>query len=550
MIYEKGDLWQMRLEDQRGIDSYCRDRGLTSLFLGEHVVLLWQLGWLKADLVRSLTPLDIPGLLEVASDEDGFVYADERTLQSKPEGWQGSASGLESPSDNLRLFFHPYRYYVLYRIEQLLSLRASPVQVLYKPDLYPRLLQQEIEGFQRFTSQEAFPANIASWTRVAALAILAEPTVHQRLFGQLRFPFHRGFEDQVRQIDAHWTEVERSFSSLGLDQLEKARADLCVSAEMLDPNKDIHTLIRLTRGEHRLTHIKGKLGGAMCLLSMAETFRRVSERLFDTQLKEEDELGFGLTPHGVKEAMYGSQRPLNAPNAVKAQFLRNFGLEFSPRVRWYVEGDTEYGAIREVLGAYSGIELINLSGNVVARRGKGVAFRDDLRADLAANRFSIISIDGDRSDFVRAVREAARANEICGAFFIATPDFEFANFTVSELAMIISQIASETSPAPTSPQEVERVIQGATSSDALLKALRKDLPDVASLVKGEKWGSRLMAYAWGKHENLPTSTVPIKRPIIAALEMALGATSANYLHTRKEFAVDPVSGLPVPRRRE
>jgi hypothetical protein len=110
MLYDKADLWQLRLQDQRGIDSYCRDRGLTSLFMGEHVILLWQLGWLRADLIRCPVALEAPGIVVIASDEDGFVYADERPLVAKPQGWQGSATDLASAPNDLRLYFHPYRY--------------------------------------------------------------------------------------------------------------------------------------------------------------------------------------------------------------------------------------------------------------------------------------------------------------------------------------------------------------------------------------------------------------------------------------------------------
>jgi hypothetical protein len=104
---------------------------------------------------------------------------------------------------------------------------------------------------------------------------------------------------------------------MGVEQLEKMREALCLNAEMLDRNKDVHTLLRLTRGDKRLSQIRGHLVGAMVLLTMAETIRRAAEKAFNTKLKEEDELGFGVLLPGVKESLYGTERPLNGNGIVK-----------------------------------------------------------------------------------------------------------------------------------------------------------------------------------------------------------------------------------------
>jgi hypothetical protein len=547
LIYENPDLWQLRLMDQRGLDSFCRDRGLISMFMGEHVDLLWQIGWLQADLVRSPTPLEISGLLLINTDEEGFIYADERSPAQRPRGWVGAASQVPDLPDKVGLFFHPYRYYVVVRIQRLLQLRATPIQMLYKSSLYPSLLRREIAAFNRFSSKPDFTLSTSAWNRTSAVAILAEPCVHQQLFGVLHFPFHRGFEEQLRLVDQHWHVVQDCLLSIGQEALEKTRVDLCINSELMDPNKDVHTLLRLSRGEKRLTEVRGNLGGSMCLLSMAETLRRAAERAFATQLREEDELGFGMIPKGVKGSLYGSDRPLDAPIAVKNELLRTFGLDFGTRARWYVEGDTEHGAIRAILGTYYGIELVNLRGSVAARAGRGLAFRESLRADLDAHRFSFVSLDGDRSDYLSAIRKALEEDEVCGAVFVSRPDFEFANFTITELSAFISAISRETDPGAPSPEALQQTLEGVKSASEFFHKLKSTFPETAPLDKGEEWGARLMRYAWENPETLPSSEPPKKRPIVAAVEMALGATSANYLHTRRDFRVDPDSGLPVPR---
>ena len=48
--------------------------------------------------------------------------------------------------------------------------------------------------------------------------------------------------------------------------------------------------------------LEGHLGGALLFRTMAEMLRRATEEAFDTTLREEDELGFGWMPEGVKDA--------------------------------------------------------------------------------------------------------------------------------------------------------------------------------------------------------------------------------------------------------
>ena len=100
----------------------------------------------------------------------------------------------------------------------------------------------------------------------------------------------------------------------------------------------------------------------------------------------------------MKKRMYGANRLLDADRSVKDQFIRKIGLDYGVRLRWYVEGDTEYYALESILGQFGAVELINLRGQVVASHGKGFSFRGDLRNDLKAKRYSFVSIDNDRSD--------------------------------------------------------------------------------------------------------------------------------------------------------
>ena len=70
---------------------------------------------------------------------------------------------------------------------------------------------------------------------------------------------------------------------------------MCREAEALEPNKEVHLILRLTERKYRLEKVKGVLGGATYLLTMAEMIRRSAETVFGTELPEEAEILLRLT---------------------------------------------------------------------------------------------------------------------------------------------------------------------------------------------------------------------------------------------------------------
>jgi hypothetical protein len=84
--------------------------------------------------------------------------------------------------------------------------------------------------------------------------------------------------------------------------------------------------------------------------------------------------------------------------AAKPYLAKDFGLFTGTAVRWYVEGQTEYFAISEMLpdAADLGIEVLNLNGVIASGRDKSALKRERLlKDDCASKRFSIMSFDGD-----------------------------------------------------------------------------------------------------------------------------------------------------------
>ncbi len=551
-LIERSEIWRLDLLDERHLDRYCHERGLMRSAMGQRIRQLWHLGWLHADIIISPSPLDWPGLLLVETTHSGSeVYADQRILQHRPGGWADAIRDLPDLPEGIELRFHPFRYYVMYAIGQLRRLRSSPIQILLGADGYQKFADFTTERFAELSSQPSFADKLNSYNSTAALAIATEPCFFELLFGRVRLSLSLGLSAHHDKVKEHWSIIQLAYQGLGLHTIEKLRMHLCIAAERLDPNKDLHTVLRLTRGDWRLTAIKGYIGGSLCLLTMAELLRRAAEQTFDQSLPEEDELGFGFPLPGAKAKVYGSARLVDDDIRVRNQFLRRFGLDCGVRLRWYVEGDTEYRALQSVIGSYSAIQLVNLRGQFVASGGKGLSFRDDLDNDLQAEIFSFVLLDGDRSDCARAARKAVEDDVICGMIYTSKPDFEFANLTLSELATVAASICATHGVPTPDPDSLDVSLKGAQTADEFLTAFNSVLPPGSAIHKGREWGEALMKFilAHPQWKN-PTTGELEDRPVVYAIDRAKESLSADYRATRKAVRVDPTTGRPVKRETE
>jgi len=276
---------------------------------------------------------------------------------------------------------------------------------------------------------------------------------------------------------------------------------------------------------------------------MAEMLRRQTEAAHAVQLPEEDELGFGWPSQDMKLHRYGNNRLLDGDSAPVNEFLRASNLDYGLRARWYVEGHTEYYAACygcEQLGA-DHVELINLQGEVAQRGGKGVAFRQNLRNDVANGIFSYISVD-DENNYAKAVRKAAEDDEICGLFAIATPDFEFHNFTLSELEEVLWSIAEDNGISPEVRPRLHAAIAKTKNATELLTVAGQVSPEL-NIKKGKVWGERLMAYAL-EHRGGRDGHI---RPVIDILEDAHRTTHYSYHYIRTHTRINPLTGRPIDR---
>ena len=539
------EITQHKLLKPGELVTYTHKHGL-SLLNKKYIIGLWRIGLLQADVIYSNTKLEIDGLVSVDKQDDAeYCYFDNRVVPNSKDGWKKTLTINSESIDGFELYFHPFRFYVLYHLERVIKYRISSMQYLLDPCGANRLVDMENEHLDKWSATEEFSQKIRDWNQIVDLAVFVEPWAYVRVFNTLRWQFPDDTDSFNQKKDLRFSQIKTYLREIGLEEVEKIREQICIDVELLDDNKVLHIILRMMNTRMRES-LNGNIGGSMLLFSMAEMLRLACEVTFDTELKEEDELGFGVWMKDIKKEMYGANRLYDAKRKVKNEFMRQYGLDYSVRARCYVEGETEAGALTSILGLSAGIEIINLKGRVAAK-GE-VAFRDSLKQDIESQIFSIILIDSDRVDYIRAIRKAAQHDEVCGLFFISKPDFEFGNFNLNDMATIIVDYAKSIDVYIFSVENVYRNIQGAKSGNELMKKIKNSMPELSDIAKGEEWGVLLMNYASQNPIYKPEEKEELtERPVNEVINILLRSLSIGYRTTRSKYTVSADTGKLIER---
>jgi len=539
------NLCQFDLLQPREFSDYVSKLGLSFILASETINGLWQIGLLHADLIKSTRKLNRVGIEYACTTDNGeYIYCDHRKIKVKRNGWANALKKAAKLPPYVKLYFHPFRYYVLWHLERVLHLNIFPMEFLRDVERYPDLAESVLTSINEVSKSDTFCDSLNKWNDDVATAVICEPCAYSKIFHKIRFrSFLYTHEAHQEALSSYKGLVYPLLAEIGVNEIESKRSDLCRMAEVIDPNREIHTLLRLANADVRLK-IKGEIGGAMLLLTMAETLRRATEEAFSVSLPEEDQMGFGKWMRGARKLIYGTERIFDAPEVVRKKFLGSCGLNSAPRFRCYVEGETEYGALDGYFTPESGVELINLKGQFVESKGKGLAFRDSLRQDKQSHILSIVILDGDRDDYVRVVRQAAKLDEMYGQFYIQNPDFELGNFSVAELEEILWNMALERGASSDSRLNLKVALDGVSSGDALIKAAKNSVPELNQLGKGAEWGEALMQFAMNNPNREDSSQ---KRQIYEIIEIIMRGLSSWYSNTPSEYRVDDQTGKLIER---
>ena len=540
-IYENEDIWQLDFLNPNKLATFNRDRKVD--LWEDHIIHLWQLGWVRAEIVRGTLASPIEGIdILEKQDEEESLYADNRNLGVVQIHVEEPVHELVEKIPDIVPYFHPFKYFAFWHIRQIMQLRIHPYQMM-SPNRYQEMLDHDIEFFYRWAQSESAKAQINRWDEITQLAIATEPCFYPQIIGSIRCPPQITVEDQRANIEEYQTQLKDHYLQIGIEPIKEIIRDLCISAEMIEPNKSIHSLLRFMNGGQRIK-VKGNLGGAILLKLMAEIIRRMAEWSFDIQLPEEDEMGFGMWVEGAREKIYGSKRIFDNGLLAKRQFIRELGLDAEVRIRIYVEGPTEFAAFSYLLKPLQQIEVFDLAGQFIQGKRKGLAFRENLILDDRSGVFSVIVLDGDREDNIRIVKKAAEEDLFCGQFYISRPDFELCNFSKEELIEIAWNLIDEVQKSEQHYLSLSNAVKMANNADDLIKAIRKEVPPLSQFAKGSEWGENLAEFA-ARKPDLAGSETP--RPVIDACQTAIRAIDIDYLNNRKNCRVDPNTGKLVRR---
>jgi hypothetical protein len=542
---DKNNCRQLKLFNSSELSRITRDNK-SSDFSEENINNLWQLGFLNADIVKSNRRIDIQGIVFLGNKDGLFLYGDERLLPVINDGYADSLSASEGIPLHINPFFHPFRCYVLYHIHRILKLNFSSIQILHNSKGFDELILWHIENINSFTSNPKTSVLLKYWNTITSIAAISEPVAHSVIFNEVTWDgFHDDHDIMIERLNKLHEMVIKLFLIIGEQPIEYYRKEICRDAEIIDPNKYLHLIIRLMNAGSR-NKLKGHISSAILFLTMAECLRRNLEDAFRKELPEEDECGFGTVFRDTKILLQGSTRVLDGNRVVANQFLRRFGLDYGIRVNVYVEGETEFEALISEFYTNSSILFINLRGQFVERRAKGIAFRESLRNDIKSKTFSLILLDGDVSDNFRAVRQAAEADEICGMFFVFEPDFEMHNFSISELAKVAANIVQDNGIEILPLEQIINHCSNATTAKDLLKNLHELSSNFLSISKGGKWGKALVNFAM-KNPLSKEFGDENDRTINRIIKIIHNSCSVSYEVTRQQYRVDPATGQLIKR---
>lgn len=438
---------------------------------------------------------------------NGIVTGDPGDFHKR--GWLTS-DGLNYKGDVL---FHPFRVY--------------PLQQIYIANK-PNWLTGSLDAEQIATTAQAR-------NKVIDLCILLEPIYWQIITGRLQWSAELNLDEVESRRQEYKSKVLELIETFDVGLWQKVHTSLRVDAAKLDQNDELYLLLRLSNWDQR-KKLKGDISNALWLRHIAEVVRRGFEEVHSVQWQEEDQ-AFGMWFAGGRKSTFGFERPLDNPIESKPYLTFNFGLFTGSAVRWYVEGDTEYYSIVYAISEpfKSGIELVNLRGNIESGKDNAaLKVNDWLQEDKAFRRFSIISLDCDVPANIKFIKSQVGKNNIVGYVAAHKPDFEFANFTVLELAEIAAMIdeAKDISGMAVRDADWSSVHSGRAFEDKYkLVSARKPRS-----LKGREWGEALAAYATD-HPN--RSDTGEQRPFWEEIRNALQGRKADYDFQSEMLGFDP-----------
>lgn len=438
-----------------------------------------------------------------------------------------SKSFIKSTTEiNYQAFYHPYRTFVLNNVFAEKRLNIVNTQLL-NPEGFVNLAKHHKNDIERYLSTQ-INNTIEYSDQITTLCIICETLFHSIIADGhycLTYPYSINSPNEMfKEIKQVREYLKALFVKIGFEKLVELRDSLSIHIDRADPNRSIHTIIRLIERNER-KRVQGALGLSILFSEMAESLRRAIEYAFDIELEEEENLQGRGTFKSYKEETLGTSRVMDDWQT-RNLYLRQKGIVYGLKTKLYVEGETEFFFFKEEFRHISSIEIVNLKGNVVQKNGKGVSFRDSLRSDIEKHIFSFVIMDNDVKDNYRALEKSVKDNEFFGQYYLCSPDFEVGNFSPDEMHQLFIN-ENEISNSRTS--EFENLKCTIQSGSKFFKVMSDIYPEYRNYDKGKTWGIAL--------HNFSNSKSTIDRLVDDLIQSVYRSLRWDYMDFRNRFMV-------------
>ena len=465
-------------------------------------------------------PVEIDGL--------GLVYGDRGETPDLKQLLGRAPTRI----DHGRSWWHPFQLWRASHVTRSLQISIASFQGLYGPDRYRQLVDQlfqhsdPLERLVRLTKDERWSESFA----VIGMLLAADPLVIEALTGRITTDALSGetFEGMFawRQELNHNCILSKNHCSV--EMLRRWHKEFAIDAELGDPLSGWRELIAYVPRRKRLT-LKGAALRAEDGYYQAEVLRRYLEIYHGvTDLPDEDLVRLGPHIPSYKERFFGRQTTTDGNRSVFRNVVRQYDLDPQPRVRWFVEGDTEIGFIerwaklRHVSLERAGIELLNLKG---VSRLEDPLVRAFLFLCQQEEIFVAMTVDGDNrsADRRRVLEHMSRSGLLPAGYAISEPDFEDHNFSCEVMLSAAGALNPNIEPVQSSQLETSPSDK-VTGLETVRKAYRK--LRTVELPKGKNWGIALADALNGT----PTAD---EAPIHNQFTRLLRGSRGNYMFSTK-----------------
>lgn len=448
------------------------------------------------------------------------------------------------------MIWHDFQLWRMDEIAKRLDLHLASEVFLGSHDSFISIAKKQLSEVSTQLIDFSNSAKNLEFEKVLCFLLAAEPLVISDLQNKItinEIELSQSLDGYFIWRDAFNYMTLMSELNIDVEFLKKWHKELAIKANLIDPIRNWRGLVRLAPRDKRLT-LDGKALRAEEFYYQAEIIRRFLERYLGVNdLPEEDDVMHGPQGAQVKKRLFGSTRTYDGSKSVGLNIVRQFDLDQQPRLRWFVEGETEVGFVKEMASqrhfdlTKNGVEVINLNGLGGLNSDRTEIF---LQISQSEEIFCIVCIDFDDQPANRNTLRKYASNKLLPAGFeVFEPNFVQANFLLNELAEIATEFANE--------HGAQCKITGTEISDEMAqrklpaeKAIARVLSKnkVYDFAKGESWGRLLAKYA-SAHE--PSGKA---RPIEDIFVRVARAQTSSYKFTVEKTIVN--EGGKVVRKSE